>query len=809
MPTENGEDSDLSSTQGRPLPEEEGQIVEDEDALIHALVERGREESSSSTLDLTREQEEELAARIVMDFDDAEANMSIFKERHAVYTESWRGVVQEKNFPFTNAANIRVPLTSVFIEQMKARLFKAMLGGQRIAEFSSLDDSIKREELEEVSDWFKYELDEIVNLEEAVQHLLHDVLVDGIGLPVALYSHEEKRLCSKREFDIAENTNLTEQLLTAINLLFENEDPLPVMKSPGVFEVNHKTKESDERKLADVSFCIQQEKIVAKVERQETVFDGVRLEKVNLEDLVVINSDTSIEGIPFFGCRLWISCHDFINGVKSGFYRDFDDDELNEILAHASNKQGEVIQQLTTDVGDEEEGTESKDQSGVDYSRRWLEVYRWEGRWSRMPALKKDEKPVQDLEEQIGVATWCLANQKRIIRHARLEELNKDGERTPVKFDFIVQPDRFFSIGLVEWLRHVQAEIDGIHNQRLDAGLLSNVPFFFYVPSAGLQHTVLSMEPGKGYPIKDANGVVFPKTNWEPFWSFQEEANVRKYAQEQAGLGEPSTGSFLSKRTSATEFQATTGAIDLRTEYIVSGIYRSLRKLLYRIFGLYQQYAQDGRVFQTTGLGGERVVKRLKRDRLHGKLVLHLTSNIQQLSAQLERDIAVNMLSLFMNEILIQMGIVKPDTIFAAIEKVVRASGYKGVPVHRPDTPPESDSPQIEHKRMLLGETVQPSPTENFNEHLQAHLALASNPNFTKYFPTQESQQLLAAHIQQTVQMQQVVALLRQQQAQQAAMMRGNMAEMGVRPGLAGGQQTGQQAEPATAQEGVEGAPNE
>lgn len=783
-----------------------GSAGEVEDELIRALIERGREDETSE-LKLDKEQEDSLVRRVLRDFQDAEAAISQFKENHETYWKNWRGVVAPKDFPFEGAANIHVTLTASTVEQMKARWFQALLGGNHIAEFSSLDSSVDNETLCELNDWFQWELDEIVDFKLFMRDLIHDVLVDGIGLGVARYAVQKRRMCSEHTYDIVDGVPLGEQLTKAIEDIFHGEEPVATATGTGVFTVAHRTREGDEGN-ADVSFCIRaDEKLVAYVERDEVVFDGVKMDRINLEDIVVVNSATTIERIPFFGSRLWLSVHEFLKGIADGEFRqDLEQDEIQRILTSANVKQAEFVSQVRTTDSDTEESTQSKDVQGVDQSRRWLEIYRWEGWWS------PDEfkmAPIEMQEDSIQIAVWVDARSRRIIKWAKLEELNKDGERSPVKFDYIVQPDRFFSIGLVEWLRHIQAELNGIHNQRLDAGLLCNVPFWLYEPAFGSQNVLLKLEPGKGYPVKDVSKVLFPKLNFQSQWSFQEEANVRSYGLEQAGLGAGAVGSFISKRTSASEWSGTQEAIDVRSEFILDHLLRSMRKLLYRIFGLYQQYARGGRVYQITGLNGEKLVKSFNTDRLQGRLRLHLTGNIQQLSAQLERDVSLNMLSLLLNQALMQFGIVKPDTIFAAIQKVARTMNYRGVPLHQPDVPPDSAPPEVEHKKMLHGEPVQPSPSENFGEHLAAHMRLASSPQLMEYMPTDESQMLLANHIQATVQLQQTVNVMRMQQAQANAQMQGTMNQMGIRPGVAGGSLGGDQAEPGSEAEGVQGGPQE
>ena len=151
----------------------------------------------------------------------------------------------------------------------------------------------------------------------------------------------------------------------------------------------------------------------------------------------------------------------------------------------------------------------------------------------------------------------------------------------------------------------------------------------------------------------------------------------------------------------------------------------------------------------------------------------------------------------------IQVGIVKGDTIFAALKKVARAMGYQGVRLHKPDLPQESDPPEVEHKRMFAGEVVKPSLFENTNEHLVSHTRMLVDP-IVETWP-ESAREHLAQHVVETQQMQMMVNMLRQMQATNAAQMQARMGEMGVRPGMAGGQQEGDQAGGGTEGEGVQG----
>ena len=162
------------------------------------------------------------------------------------------------------------------------------------------------------------------------------------------------------------------------------------------------------------------------------------------------------------------------------------------------------------------------------------------------------------------------------------------------------------------------------------------------------------------------------------------------------------------------------------------------------------------------------------------------------------------MLQLLLNEILITTGIVGPDTIFQAITKLVKLSHYTGVNLHEPNTPPLSDPPNVENHQMNAGQKPKgPTQGENFNEHLQVHSMLAANADIMNQW-TPATRMLLQQHIQETLKMQQAVELLNQQRAAMATQMASTMAEKGIRPGKAGGQNPTDNTGAGTEAEGVE-----
>lgn len=790
---------------GQPDPNADTSVATtiDEDALLAALLNRGRKEWRS--IELSDGDSNDLVERIIRDFNDGAAALHEWYKNQVELVKNWEGIVDAKHFPFEDAANVRVPFTSVQIEQWAARIVKALLGGEYVTHFERLDESVDETGLLEHNQWFQWELDEIVQLTEMMERIVKQVLIGGLCLPIATWKKERRQLLQMHEYEFDASKPISTQIQAALELMFDGKEfEIAGQPGQGIFTINVKDLDEAVPDKARVTFAIRNNRLCSTSDCKETTFNGVKITIPNSEDLVFINTNPDLEKLPFNGLRIWLDMADYRDGLADGTWYDLGEEWNNRVIASATNKIPQVVPMDYTRTQDEEEGSNSTDTQAVNYERRFIEVYRWEG-WIHPKDGSSENNPDAALSPAVQVAVWIVPMAKALIRIERLEALNKDGKRSSVKFSFIERNNRFLPIGLAEWLRHTQAELDGIHNLRLDSGTLNVMPFGFYKPLAGLQKDVYKIQPGSMYPTADPASVNFPRTNAQPQWSFQDESLIFKYGSAQSGLNDSATGSFVSKRQSASEYLGTANAIDLRTEIIVSGFLRSLRKLLYRILGLYQQFAPPSRIFQVGGAEGVKLVKHFETDRLQGKLLLRLTGNIDQINPQLQRDIATNMLSLLMNQILIQLGIVKPDTIYSAIQMVAKSMNYKGVPLHKPDLPAQSPSPNIENKMMQQGQIVEPHLDENFDEHLKSHMGFLTDPN-AKRVLNQRSFAIVMNHVQQTQKMQQIAAFLKQQESLMAVNMNKQMAAMGIRPGLAGGSNPGDQAEGGTKAEGVEGS---
>src|SRR6185312_1871310 len=193
---------------------------------------------------------------------------------------------------------------------------------------------------------------------------------------------------------------------------------------------------------------------------------------------------------------------------------DYGEEENARIITGSDIRQGDYIGQQVTNLQDQQEGTDSTDSSAYSPNQRFIECYRWEGWWNWPKGdYETGEEYDRVLEPATQICAWVDPKSKALLKIARLEDLNKDGKRSGVKFGFIEEPGRFYPMGLAEWVRHSQAIIDAINNQRLDAGLLFNVPWGLYKPTAGLKGPI-KIEPGVFHPFAGgADALIMPQSN--------------------------------------------------------------------------------------------------------------------------------------------------------------------------------------------------------------------------------------------------------------------------------------------------------
>ncbi len=800
----NGKSTPVNGTADSSTDQPAETPVTDE-ALLRALISR----KNPGELKLSKLEMDAIVKHVINDCENAIGNLSQYKRNLTDLVANWRQTTEEKDFPFEGCANTQSSLTSVVVEQMIARCLKAVFGGDLWSKATYIERHQDSESLDEFNQWWNWELRKVVKLKAAIRDVFHDIFVSGISTPIPSYYHETEMLHSSKTWKFDPDKISLQVLLsqaTAEVLEEKSEwggDPkIEVVKQTalGIYKLSDG---------GEIKFSLDPDKMELRADifREEVTFDGVRINYVSFQDLIVDNTERDIEDLPFFAIGGFYSIQDYRKGLKSGFFINHDQEDIDRIIGGADIKQSGTLERPVEDLQDREEGTDSTASASQSPDEKWIEYYRWEGWWV-WDAEGGDYDEDKLLQPAVKICAIVDPRTKMLLRIKRLEDLNKDGKRSAVKFGFIEEPGRFFPMGLAEWVRHIHYILTAVSNMRLDGGFIANVPGGFYKPTAGLKGTI-RYEPGVWYPCADPSAIRPFSTNWNPTFGVQEEMLQRHYGMELAGLSEAAVGHPTSKRQSATEFMTVAAALDLRTEDILERILEVLEELLERILSLYQQYGPEERIFRVGGEGGVQLTKKFAKDRMSGRIELVTCGKLDFINEDARRQVAMQMFSLLMNQILVQSGVVGPDTIYSAITLIAKLNHYDDVPLHKPKVEPMSDPPEIEEKQMFAGQKpIGPTMGEDTNEHLAHHIRTAADQKLMATF-SQTAQQLLAQHINETYKTQAAQELQAKIRAAMAVQAAQSMAKQGINPGQPGSQQTGENAGPGTGAEGAAGPQNQ
>jgi hypothetical protein len=352
---------------------------------------------------------------------------------------------------------------------------------------------------------------------------------------------------------------------------------------------------------------------------------------------------------------------------------------------------------------------------------------------------------------------------------------------------FMPLPNRTLGISMPQMVRDIQDETTVMHNQRIDAGTLANLPFYFYRASSMMKPTLSRIAPGEGIPLDNpSTDVVVPQFRVNTAWGQGEEALLQQYNERLTGITDMALGrqpNRVGATRTATGVASLLSESGLRFKVFMTRFQEFWRRLYKQVLALDQQYLPPGKEYRVTGR--PEVIRIQDRGELAGQFDVRLSATTESLNKQSMRETAQIKFTTLVNPVLLQLGIVGPAGVFALVSDFLRAYGESDPTriLQAPNTEPPK-SPVMEHAIFLSGGTVKPSPAEDFQAHLQAHQAFLAGPE--SLYLTGEARQALQQHVSETGQL----------------MMLSQMAQrmQGARPGAApaGAGPAGVQARNAT-----------
>lgn len=714
---------------------------------------------------------EDLATRILHDNNAAIEDRSEWETRLAEWEDQYYGRLAEKTFPWPGCSNFNVPLTMIGVESFKPRLVDGILGMSPPLSLipSKGADERNKDTVEAFLNWqILTELD----IEAKITQSAHLYLQPGLAIAKTTWQVSRTKYRQVREFPKATKlgdifravfgSELPTDLKSTGDLTWEGTMPY----HPGV----------GAPLTATIRLAVLEDSVQVLVEREELV-ERPQIDLIDPVDFFApVKGGHEVMDLPWCQLRLWMYEEDLREKVAIGR---FDADVVDELIRSHAQPAGDQPQ---TDSGAYRAGkaaAEGVEDQGPSNVRRYqfevLEDYRrWEidGDVHEIIAWFPKDLPGKILGWDF--LSNVYAHGRRPIRVGRVHPI----------------PFRFYGLSLAEIVKGLQDEINAIHNQRVDYATVQNLPFYFYRGSATVPPQQQALKPGAGVPIDNPQqDVLFPKWQGNPAWGSQEEATLQQYFERLIGLTDIALGrqpNRVGATRTAKGTQTLLGESGLRFKVILQGFQRFWIGVFSDILALDQEYLPPSKEFRVTGK--RPTVLRIKdRTVLAGQYNLRLASTAETMDRQTLRQDASVIVQALMNPALLQSGLVGLKGIRRAISDFLKAYGKD--PDFYLEDKPVIRSPGEELMMFLTGHSVSPVMGENIQGHLAAHQASMQDP-----LVPPEAKQLIRAHIQETMQLQQVQQMAQMMQQGQGAPPMGQQAvnaQQGKQPQAPGGAQPG------------------
>jgi hypothetical protein len=512
-------------------------------------------------------------------------------------------------------------------------------------------------------------------------------------------------------------------------------------------------------------------------ENGKKTFDGIRIDVLPVERFLMPPdaSDSDVQQMDYVMQEIPMTKSDIKKRITAGKFEDVSDEDLDKI--GMQSKSDRDADNMLENVRDYYSGTSSD--HGTSKNKKYGTVIEWYGNFDH-----NDD----GIEEKVMVS--YLKESKKILRAVK-----QTAKRPLVVIRFSGIMDKATGESLPDLLKHINQELNTLHNQRVDSVTITNIPFFFFDPVAGFNPNEITLSPGVGIPTNGppSQAVYFPSLNTTRPEMYREEELLFQYAERLLGAGANTQGIMQSKRTTATEVAAVDRRAGIRFLTIFNRIKKGLKGIFQIAFELDKTNMPPEIPLRVTGVDSDQQqFETMSKSDIEGQLDIVINGN-SIIDDQAEKQ---EMMQLYQMGLMNPLIATDPNAMYELTRDTFAKLNAKKIDsyLRKPaDTIPKN--PEEEHNLFLQEEYVKPNIAENVDEHLKKHAALINSAQFEMFSP--KAKALALQHYQATIKMDQIMkqlALMAQIQATNGALMQAQGGNGGQPPAaMAQGQVPGPQ----------------
>jgi hypothetical protein len=284
------------------------------------------------------------------------------------------------------------------------------------------------------------------------------------------------------------------------------------------------------------------------------------------------------------------------------------------------------------------------------------------------------------------VIWWVIKETKTLLKARFLTEMYPaNPPRRPfAEESFIPVAGRRAGIGLLELMEGLHDIQKQLLDQTIDAGTISNVPFGFYRPTSTMKPEIMKLSPGALIPLGNPKqDIEFPKLqNGQQAFGINMLTLLHQMEERLTHIGDLQAGRVPPGRSSAlrttTNMALLASQAEARPERILRRLFSGLAEIWHQIHELNQRFLPEKKKFRISGMmkpGEDPYSEISNAAEISGRFRFGFTANVFNASKMALQQSLQNLMSVYINPLTFQSGIMRPDGAYRLLRDFGKANG--------------------------------------------------------------------------------------------------------------------------------------
>lgn len=715
----------------------------------------------------------EIAGRIKKFYTDDLVDKDLDREQRLQRYAKFRGWTEGRDYIGDQTSDASLPDMMTQSNKVQDTLHNAVMSSRPIVSATAIAERNKDKQ-DEIDDIIDYQLFVEQNGEKIVEELCDCFVNDGDYTIYIPWVKESRKVAEVHLIEpIPDEIDPEEYFLQTLGKL-----RLGLVSGSG-----WDYKIVNEEKVTKVSFYTREldKKVEMVMHKKVDVFDGPKPIVKDFDDVLYPHRCANLQrpGPSNPGGASHVILRDFptIDEIKSlekeGFYDLITKEELKGLDA-VTGDESDLEAKVQKD--DFQGTTESKSNKLISHTQL-----------TRLMVFDSYDVDGDGLDED--VVWWYILETGTVLKAMYQTEIFPGVRRPFAEAQFLPVKGRKRGISLLEMIEGTHDLIKQTFDQTIDAGTITTTPFGFYRASGSVKQEVMRMYAGELYPLADPKNDIYfpPMPNASQSFGFNLMTVLDQMQEKTTTVGDLQLGRVppgqATALRSASGAQTIIGQGEARPERILRRFFMGLTELHRYIHELNKVFLPEEKEYFITKVQkpGMSPYKKVDREAIKASYSFDFRANVLNTSKEALQNSLGQMMGMYLNPVMLQMGLVSPDNLYRLAKDLGSAFGHSGTE-YLTQPSPDSNLPKIMAEEafaiIMEGSIPQGAPEEGAQAHFQKMQELINSDALALL--DEQDQAILKTYMQQL--------LMRVQQENQQAAIQQAAAQQGSNQAAAGSQ---------------------